>query len=314
MNVRRGDRSDFATVRAFLDAGGDELWQRPWPRDIVLDDDFLADAVVLVAEEDGDPVGCAFGVTKGNKTAHLNYLYVRPDRRRHGVARALLREFVADVRGDGAEHVTLDVDTTNDVGRAVWQRLGFTEWARRLSSSVAALELRLGEQPAGESYGWVYVQTDDAAEVDGAVRKYLPRIGAFAATGVEAPQNGWTAVGGDVGGDPQALRRLAQELSFATGAVALALGVEDGAVVRYVLFERGSVVDEYLSVPEYFGELPPGDVVALGANPTVVGRLTGADPARVRTVARTASLPGDLPPAPELLAQIAEVIGLTIPS
>ena len=313
MNVRRGDASDFATVRAFFDAGADELWQRPWPRD-ELDDDFLADAVVLVAEEDGDPVGCAFGVTEPNKTAHLNYLYVRPDRRRQGVAHALLREFVADARGVGAEHVTLDVDTTNDVGRAVWQRLGFTEWARRLASTVAALELRLGEQPAGESYGWVYVQTDDAAEVEAAVRKYLPRIGAFAATGVEAPQNGWTAVGGDVGGDPQALRRVAQELSFATGAVALALGVEDGAVVRYVLFERGSVVDEYMSVPEYFGELPPGDVVALGANPTVVGRLTGAEPARLRAVARTASAPGDLPPAPELLAQIAEVMGLTIPA
>jgi hypothetical protein len=64
-------------------------------------------------------------------------------------------------------------------------------------------------------------------------------------------------------------------------------------------------VDEYLSVPEYYGELPPGDAVALGANPTVVARLTGADPREIRTLARTASAPGELPPADELLAQLA---------
>ena len=65
-----------------------------------------------------------------------------------------------------------------------------------------------------------------------------------------------------------------------------------------------------LSVPEYFGELPPGDVVALGANPTVVARLTGADPTRVREVARTAAAPADLPPAVELVAAIAAVMGV----
>ncbi len=41
-----------------------------------------------------------------------------------------------------------------------------------------------------------------------------------------------------------------------------------------ILFERGRIVDEYLSVPEFYGPLPPGDVVGLAANPTVVARLT----------------------------------------
>ncbi|MGB2875782.1 MAG: hypothetical protein WBB76_09955, partial [Gaiellaceae bacterium] len=54
----------------------------------------------------------------------------------------------------------------------------------------------------------------------------------------------------------------------------------------------------------------PGDAVALAANPTVVARLTGADRVRVRAVARTAAFPEELPPAPELLEQIAEVMGL----
>jgi hypothetical protein len=110
--------------------------------------------------------------------------------------------------------------------------------------------------------------------------------------------------------DPDRLKALAKELSYTTGGVVLSLGVQRGAVVRYDLFERGADIDEYLSVPEYFGELPPGDVYALGANATVVARLTGADARRVRDVARTAASPGELPPARELYEQIAAVMGL----
>src|SRR5205823_14709726 len=110
--------------------------------------------------------------------------------------------------------------------------------------------------------------------------------------------------------EPKVLQRLGRELSYSLAAVVLALGVEEGAVVRYTLFDRGGAVDEYASVPEYQGELPPGDVVALGANPTVVARLTGAEPARVRAIARTAASPDELSPAPELLAQLAEAMGL----
>ena len=71
-----------------------------------------------------------------------------------------------------------------------------------------------------------------------------------------------------------------------------------------------SIYDEYLSVPTYYGELNKADELSLSANPTLAARLTGADPARVRTVARVASSPSELPPARELLSQIAEVLGL----
>jgi hypothetical protein len=70
------------------------------------------------------------------------------------------------------------------------------------------------------------------------------------------------------------------------------------------------VMDEYLSVPEHHGELPPGDVIALSANPTVVARLTGADPGMVRRVVRTAKRVEDLPAAPEFVAEVAAVLGI----
>jgi len=89
--------------------------------------------------------------------------------------------------------------------------------------------------------------------------------------------------------------------------------IETGAVVRVVALERGSVVDEYLSVPEFHGPLQPGDVIALAANATVLHRLTGADPARLRSVARTALTPADLPPPLEHAAAIAAALGLPSP-
>ena len=58
----------------------------------------------------------------------------------------------------------------------------------------------------------------------------------------------------------------------------------------------GQMMDDYLSVPEYYGALPPGDAMALRANPTLLARLTGAAPASIRAVARVADSPAELPP------------------
>ena len=109
--------------------------------------------------------------------------------------------------------------------------------------------------------------------------------------------------------DRQAHGRFARELSERLGAVTVALALE-GAVVRFRLYERGRMVDEYLSVPTYYGELAKGDELALAANPTLVARLTGADREEVRRVARTAVSPAALPPAAELYDSIARLMGL----
>ena len=79
--------------------------------------------------------------------------------------------------------------------------------------------------------------------------------------------------------------------------------------MRFRLYERGRMVDEYLSVPTYYGELAKGDELALAANPTLVARLTGAEREDVRRVARTAVSPAALPPAPELYEQHREADG-----
>jgi hypothetical protein len=239
-------------------------------------------------------------------------LYVRPAARRGGVARALMREAGARLRESGARVVTLDVLASNVDARRFYERLGFQTESLKLWVDADELERRTEERPR-EVYGTVHVQTDDAPRVEEAARRYIPRLGHSESTEVFEPRDGWTAVVDDLcSREPELLRRLARELSDRLGVVTVSLGVED-EVVRYAIYDRGRSLDEYLSVPEYFGELPPGDVVALAANPTVVARLTGADPSQVKEVARTAQSPAELPPAPELYRRIAEVMGLTLP-
>jgi hypothetical protein len=219
-----------------------------------------------------------------------------------------LRGLIEKARSEGSETVRVEVTAEAATG---WARAGFREVARILEAPVEALERRLGGA-GGRSFGSVHVQTDDVDAVVRAVRQFVPRLpGRSKGSVVAAPRNGWTAVYDELcDRDPEMLRRLARELSDRMGAVVLLLGVEEEQVVRFVLFERGRLMDEYLSVPQYHRELPPGDVISLAANPTVVARLTGADPAAVRDVIRTADRPEDLSTAPQLVAEVAAVLGV----
>jgi hypothetical protein len=211
---------------------------------------------------------------------------------------------VARLREGGVEMLELEVLASNTEARAIYDRWGLKPIELTLGAPLAQLEQRLA--PAdGPTFGFVHVQTDDVEKVKRDAVKVLRRE-----PDVEVEGN-WVRVRSDAtDADPDRLKSLAKELSYTTGGVTLSLGVQRGAVVRYDLYDRGADVDEYLSVPEYFGELPPGDAYALGANATVVGRLTGADPRRVREVARTAASPSELPPAQELYEQIATVMGV----
>jgi ribosomal protein S18 acetylase RimI-like enzyme len=273
--------------------------------------EILASEVAYVAEEDGIPVGFALARRRTDRLATLTDLYVRQDARRSGVATELMRQVLGAVRSQGAELLDLEVMASNTVARSLYARWGFRDEVVVMTQSVADLEARLGRQEAG-SFGSIHVQSDDLSAVEQAVRQFVPRLpGGSRGSLVAPPSNGWIAVWDDVcDRHPEMLRRLARELSDRMGAVALLLGVEREELVRMILFERGSVVDEYLSVPEFYGPLPPGDVIGLAANPTVVTRLTGADPEAVRRIARTASAPADLPPARELLAELAAMLGV----
>jgi hypothetical protein len=214
-----------------------------------------------------------------------------------------------DARAAGAD--LIELETSHEAGEG-WIRAGFVETARIVEAPLETVESHLGAQKKEPSFGSVHVQSDDVDAVVRAVRQFVPRLpGGSRGSVVLPPKDGWTSAYDELcDREPEMLRRLAKELSDRMGALVLALGVEEGAVARYIAMERGRVVDEYLSVPEFYGPLPPGEVIALGANPRLMSRLTGADHEAIRATARTAlSLP-ELPPATELLTAIARLFGV----
>jgi hypothetical protein len=220
----------------------------------------------------------------------------------------VLLRLIQEAKEAGADRI--EIETTHEDGDA-WIRAGFTETARVLEAPVSALEAHVGaaKEP---SFGSIHVQTDDIDAVIRAVRQFVPRLpGGSQGSVVLAPREGWTSAYDELTDrEPEMLRRLARELSDRMGAFVLVMGVEEGRVVRYVALERGRVVDEYLSVPEYYGPLPPGEVIALGANPRLMARLTGADADAVRATARTAAAPEELPPAAEHVAELGRLFGI----
>jgi hypothetical protein len=222
----------------------------------------------------------------------------------HALVGALLEEHPR------AERVTVEIDNGDERAASLLARWGFVPVRRVLGVHVDVLRHDLERRPRGESFGSVHVQTDDLPGVQRAVAGYAPlRAGGSAGSIVVPPRGGWTSVYDELADrDATTLHRLARELSDRLGAVVLALGVEEGAVVRYLLLDRGRLLDEYLSVQEYYGPLPSGEVVALAANPTLVERLTGGDRRAVRAAAVHGARPDDLPPPAETAAALAHAM------
>jgi ribosomal protein S18 acetylase RimI-like enzyme len=318
MKVRRATPADFEAVA--------ELWKEfdheipppthegPADHDKELAEiaEILESETAFLALDDEDtPVGFALARQRAPGFGTLTDLYVRQLDRRSGVGTDLMRQVLAAFREQGIEQVDLEVVAANTVARSLYARWGLRDEVMIMTGRIADLEAHLGRQEAS-SFGSIHIQSDDLSAVAQAIAQFVPRLpGGSHGSLVAPPRHGWIAVYDDVcDRNPDMLRRLAKELSDRMGAVVLLLGVERDELVRMILFEQGRIVDEYLSVPEFYGPLPPGDVVGLAANPRVVSRLTGADPEAVRRIAVTASSPADLAPARELLAQLARAIGV----
>jgi ribosomal protein S18 acetylase RimI-like enzyme len=319
VSIRPATEDDRDLLHELWDAFQGELeppewWDMTWDEEWQgLREAIAGDALVLLAELDGDVVGYAVARRPNPRRAHLNDIYVRPQVRRSGVAKELLAAVTAQMRARGAEVLTLGVDLRNTVARTVYRRLGFQEDSLRLLVNLEQLEERLALQTERPSLASTHVQTDDTEAVQRALAQFLPRLGHAADADVTPARNGWVTVTDELfDRDRDAQRRLGSELSERLGVPVVALALEEASVVRFLLYDRGRMVDEYLSVPTYYGDLSKADELSLAANSTLVARLTGADPARVRAVARMASSPADLPPARELLEELAAVMGLTV--
>jgi ribosomal protein S18 acetylase RimI-like enzyme len=309
MKIRRALEADESVLRGLWEEferevpepiGEPETWEQEWSD--TLDD--IRGGGVFIAEDDDGPIGVGRIEAPKRGVAFLQFVHVTPRARRQGVAKELLGACADDAKARGAEFVTLEVLVTNEPAVKAWRRLGFETVAYGMTTPIAALEERLQRVPVGTERATTHVQTDDELSVERAVAQFLPRL---EATEVRASDSWIRVVDPILDHDRDAHGRFAKELSERLGAVTVALA-QEGEVVRFRLYERGRMVDEYLSVPTYYGELSKGDELALEANPTLVSRLTGADRDEVRRLVRTAASPVDLPA--DLYEQIAALMGL----
>jgi len=318
MTIRDAKAADLELLRRLRDDFQRELdkppfFDEPWETVAEDVDETIRDGVALIAEDDGKPVGYALAsvVPQTPIRGHLYDLFVTAESRGRGVGRELIAAVAQRFREHDVSHLSLDVALVNDGARRLYERLGFRAYEVLMAVPLDEMEQRLDTPAQARSFASTHVQTDDEAGVERAAKQFMPRLGHTGWTEVAPARNGWVAVTDELcDHDRSAQRRLGAELSERIGVPVVALALEEDAVVRFLLFDRGRMVDEYLSVPTYYGDLNKADELSLAANATLVARLTGADPARVRAVARTASSPSELPPAHELLEQIAAVMNL----
>jgi ribosomal-protein-alanine N-acetyltransferase len=123
IQVRRAGAGESLSAVAALQA---ESFYRPWGIDAI-ERELRANPVArlyLIESVPGRLLGfCACWVLVGE--LHINSLAIRPDARRQGHARTLLRAVFAQAATDGARAATLEVRRSNTPAVSLYQSLGF---------------------------------------------------------------------------------------------------------------------------------------------------------------------------------------------
>jgi ribosomal protein S18 acetylase RimI-like enzyme len=132
--IRNGTHADFTAVLALWDAARSGHAETPDSLEAL---ERLADGALLVYEDGGEIVGAliaAFDGWRGN----MYRLAVTPDRRRSGIARALVEAGEARLRQQGAPKVTALVGRGDTQAEGLWRAAGYKDdvdigrWVRSL--------------------------------------------------------------------------------------------------------------------------------------------------------------------------------------
>jgi ribosomal protein S18 acetylase RimI-like enzyme len=138
MEIRRATESDTDVMRRLWDEFTVEATLSPYPGN-PFEPALLSDHVALVAEEAGEAIGTVYANLSSPHFGFVFGLYTRPDARRRGVARELMRAIATVLRDEGREYVVLSVDTPNEDARAFYDALGFEDAGRTLRADVRTL-------------------------------------------------------------------------------------------------------------------------------------------------------------------------------
>ena len=105
-------------------------FSEPWSENSVASELKNKLALWLVAEEDGRVAGYIGSQTCGDESDVMN-VAVHPDFRRRGIAEALVKDLVEQLKAIGSRCLTLEVRASNDPAIALYEKMGFLEVGRR---------------------------------------------------------------------------------------------------------------------------------------------------------------------------------------
>ena len=121
------------------------------------------DGVYFVAWEGGDPCGHVHLAL--TDPPELQDVEVRQDRRRRGVASALIRYVVEEARARGLERLRLGVSVDNVPAQELYRRLGFVDAGIGTKRVKETVQLRTGLYDVDETWLiWEMELADSAAD------------------------------------------------------------------------------------------------------------------------------------------------------
>jgi GNAT superfamily N-acetyltransferase len=95
--------------------------------DRLADEHARPNGMILLAELDGDPVGCGMTHTLEPGICEIKRVFVTQSARGHGVGRTLCRTLMDQARSDGFQTMRLDTSKSLTPARTLYGSMGFTE-------------------------------------------------------------------------------------------------------------------------------------------------------------------------------------------
>jgi len=131
-SIRVADMNDVHEIGRLLHSFNDEFGE-PSPPAKVLAERFKAllerDTVVLLGGDGPDGIAVLrlrMSIWSSGLESYLAELYVVPDRRGHGLGRALMQAALHEARARGADTMEIGVDEPDQAARSLYESLGFT--------------------------------------------------------------------------------------------------------------------------------------------------------------------------------------------
>jgi putative acetyltransferase len=83
--------------------------------------------MIVLAEHEGAPAGCAMSQMLDPQTCEIKRLFVAPHARGHGIARLLVTALMTHARAGGFSRVVLDTSVNLGPARALYAAMGFAQ-------------------------------------------------------------------------------------------------------------------------------------------------------------------------------------------